>query len=1299
MLWATRILPAKALARTILNEVTSSNRSHIQGYIEVSGHKADVILANPNGITINGGGFINTGRATVTTGKPEFDGAGALRSFEVRQGDVRIEGDGINANNITAFDIVSRAAEINAEIYANELNIVTGQNSYDPATGAATALDDDGSAKPALAIDSSALGGMYAGRIKLTSNEKGVGVNLQGVVQSVNDMEITSEGRLALRAAKSGGSITLASTGDIVLEEAALANKNLTARAKNVNLNNASSIGAANKLDIQTTGNLYASNGAEAAGGELLQVSAADVKLADDALFHGKNVNLQVNSLTLDDNASLEGNSVTVEASDEVAINGGTLLAGKSALIKAGSVTNSGLIYAGDAIDFKVNNTLSNRNGADILAGGNIRFSGLTAGSRMEMLHNQSSGIESIDGNISVYAGTVFNDGGTPVTQRVKDGYDYKIIGWYGDFSIPRGENTAWYNPAVLNDPTVPYYAYGPNGQKNYLRNRTYLNKCEWYVWAYVRDQNELYGIPAQRAGKAEGMQEWKEYYHDELVSPASPSMFMAGGDIFMDVGELTNTYSAISAGGDIGIQADKFTNKGLELSSYTDIERAFLSTGSRGTYTIERIDRLFYYYSELIDTIPAAISAGGTVTIDAAEEVNNSIVKSGEDYAGTSSGFPGFSGFPNGGSWQDDAQWMPELNLGGLFKSSTNPGHKYLIETNPKLASLSGFYGSEYFLGRVGYDLDREQSRLLGDAFFETRFVRDQILAQSGQRYLFDGITNDADIMLRLMDNAAAMQSGLGLSVGVSLTPEQIAGLTHDIIWLEEQEYSGHTVLVPRLYLCDATKAELAVRGSNISGTDVAINSADINNQGDISGNNVVLTASNDVINRGGSILGSNALVVNADGSILNHSGTLAGGDITLLAGKDVSFETLVDQQKSGKYDNVPKIGQTAHINSSGNLNVQAGNNITLAGADVKVEGEANLNAAGDVLIGSQAITMAGGTEGSRKTTKTANFLGRERTITTVRSHNSNYSHTTQAGSNMDAGELNINAGNNIAVVGSSVNARDGATLNAGQDINIAAAREESHSYYHTKKKGGFLRSTKKKTIRSDTITAKESSVSSDGWITLDAGGNITVGGSNIIAGNFGSGDLNISSANDVIVGAVTESSSNYSKSSRKGVLSSSGKSSINVTTTNVGSLLAGENVNINANNNIIVSGSDIAARNDINLDAQTGDVVIASAQDATYSDSKKYKKGFGIFTGGGSIDIYRSEKEKNNRQTTTNVASSLDAGGNINVAEARDITSIGSQIGSGEDINLNAGRDVNILAGSNSDYCGQAKRARLSA
>src|ERR1700754_1408022 len=65
-------------ARIILNEVTSTSRSQLSGFTEVAGRRAEVIIANPNGITCNGCGFINTSRGTLTTGTPVFGASGNL---------------------------------------------------------------------------------------------------------------------------------------------------------------------------------------------------------------------------------------------------------------------------------------------------------------------------------------------------------------------------------------------------------------------------------------------------------------------------------------------------------------------------------------------------------------------------------------------------------------------------------------------------------------------------------------------------------------------------------------------------------------------------------------------------------------------------------------------------------------------------------------------------------------------------------------------------------------------------------------------------------------------------------------------------------------------------------------------------------------------------------------------------------------------------------------------------------------------------------------------------------------------
>nr|WP_286203166.1 filamentous hemagglutinin N-terminal domain-containing protein [Rhizobium lusitanum] len=87
-------LNSSSPASVILNEVTSGNRSALNGPTEVFGGRADVIIANPNGISCAGCGFINTPHATLTTGIPNIGADGSLTGFTVNGGDVTFEGTG-----------------------------------------------------------------------------------------------------------------------------------------------------------------------------------------------------------------------------------------------------------------------------------------------------------------------------------------------------------------------------------------------------------------------------------------------------------------------------------------------------------------------------------------------------------------------------------------------------------------------------------------------------------------------------------------------------------------------------------------------------------------------------------------------------------------------------------------------------------------------------------------------------------------------------------------------------------------------------------------------------------------------------------------------------------------------------------------------------------------------------------------------------------------------------------------------------------------------------------------------------
>lgn len=57
-------------ASVILNEVIGRNPSLLHGQQEIFGMAADYVLANPNGISCQGCGFINTSRSSLVVGNP-----------------------------------------------------------------------------------------------------------------------------------------------------------------------------------------------------------------------------------------------------------------------------------------------------------------------------------------------------------------------------------------------------------------------------------------------------------------------------------------------------------------------------------------------------------------------------------------------------------------------------------------------------------------------------------------------------------------------------------------------------------------------------------------------------------------------------------------------------------------------------------------------------------------------------------------------------------------------------------------------------------------------------------------------------------------------------------------------------------------------------------------------------------------------------------------------------------------------------------------------------------------------------
>ena len=259
---------ARGSARVILNEVIAANPSQLLGYIEVAGSPAQVVIANPAGVTCNGCGFINASRATLTTGTPLVNG-GSLEGYRVEGGSIRIEGAGMDASRAAYTDIIARAVEVNAGLWAQTLKVTAGTNMVDAGnTQAAPIAPAAASAPaPAFAIDVAQLGGMYAGKIVMVGTEAGVGVRNAGHIgASAGEVIVSADGKLS-----HSGSLSAAS------------NVGVTASS----VENGGTLYARGTLEINTPGDITNTGGSGAviAAGADATLSARRIEGDRQALF------------------------------------------------------------------------------------------------------------------------------------------------------------------------------------------------------------------------------------------------------------------------------------------------------------------------------------------------------------------------------------------------------------------------------------------------------------------------------------------------------------------------------------------------------------------------------------------------------------------------------------------------------------------------------------------------------------------------------------------------------------------------------------------------------------------------------------------------------------------------------------------------------------------------------------------------------------------------------------------------------------------------------------------------------
>lgn len=343
-------------ARVIVSQVNSAGASQLKGYLEVAGKRAQVVIANPAGISCDGCGFINAAAATLTTGQAQMSRE-RIAGYAVERGEISIGRGGMDAGGADYAALLARALKLNGDIQAQTLHITAGRSEITQ-DGNITALADDSSEKPRFALDSAQLAGMYAGKIILTATEKGVGVNLAGI------------------AAASAGDIILDADGEISIKGSISAAQDMRLTSQR-DVRVSGSMGAGSALQISAGGRFVSDAAAFLTSEQDMRLSAARDISSDGKIYAGRTLFAQTPQTIQHRGAMLSGSAVHLQAAELRADKTSLLAAGVNRdgektgngslhVSLSGKFSDSGSLFASD--DIRLNAHSADLDGARVLA-------------------------------------------------------------------------------------------------------------------------------------------------------------------------------------------------------------------------------------------------------------------------------------------------------------------------------------------------------------------------------------------------------------------------------------------------------------------------------------------------------------------------------------------------------------------------------------------------------------------------------------------------------------------------------------------------------------------------------------------------------------------------------------------------------------------------------------------------------------------------------------------------------------------------------------------------------------------
>ena len=1267
---------AERPAKIIVNEVTGANPTAMDGFLEVAGNRADVVIANPNGITVNGGGFINTGKAFLTTGKPVYDGEDHLQRFDITGGDILIEGKGLGGKETESLAILSRAVKINAGIWAEDLHITTGANTVDAKTLEASAIEGKGG-RPAFALDTAAIGGMYAGRITLVGTEKGLGVNNSGTWSAEDNLTLDWNGDL-----KNSG--TIYSKGNTDLRASRLENDKTIAAERNLS--------AAAKENIRNQGKLLAGENIDIYAGKTLDN-------AGHAMESGNNLSIETGDAINNTAGTIKsGGSQQIKAGHTLTNTEGTLAADGNINIQTGRMTGDGIVSAGKKAgillekDFTNTGRLEAGSSLSLAVKGNIT-------NRKEILSR---------GHLALESKNIRNE----ETGEIK-GADTETAAenTWANHGLVNGENVHIRANHITNENTGRIYGTRLSVETHTLDNLgTYKEKAPVIAsrehmnlsvagtltnteHALIRAEGNLtIGGQSDENGKITGKTEKIENRSAYLES---------GGNMTIGVNHLENRNEHFStknvlAGKTHHEEAvgqgkiDRFTLGGKGTAGAAYIERRghvdHLYTPDGGDYdhfTTYIYDRSVY--EDRIDTTdPAHIAAGGSLSLEAGRAVNDrSVMTAGKTLTihgadienrdekghktvkeeGTATSYwtkrvhhgahihkrtetrttrtdympadavtdttviaavdkahtnPVYEGTKAEAYLSPSKRKPLHISDSSLYHVTSDPTARYLVETDPAYADRKTFLSSDYFFRRMQYDPEKLEKRL-GDGYYESQLVRDRLMQLKGKPA---GETE----YKALMDAAVRWaQENKDVRIGMALTEDQKAALKEDIVWMVESSVllpDGNIVkaLVPEVYLAHGKNGTLT-GSALISAENIDIRATnDILSRGTVIAGDTMRLSASDINNEGGTIKGS-TILEEALRDIRNTGTMEAEKKLILKAGQDIDLASTLHKERNqqGYTQTIASSGKAAVTGNQGTLSIEAGRDITAEAAEISSAGNIAMKAGRDITMGTAAA---------------------KKDTTTTWDRN-NYRHDSAArdiGASVTAkGSLSMQSERDISIKAADIRSEGMTAVEAGRNLTVENGKEITDLEEHHRHKERSLLSSTTTTTHDEVHAVKaQKSIIEGNTVSLQGGKDISLTGSAAASTK----ETALSAGRNISIHAAEETDKEiHKKQVKKSGLIGSGlgftigsekkKDAYDTEETmqagsTVGSIKG--NVTITAGQTASVSASDIIAGKDTLI---TGRNVDIESKDNTYKgkEEHEYKKsGLTVSLGGAAVNAART-------------------------------------------------------------------------